>query len=121
MPLPSVTYELYKGQGGTLGEDAFDASLRAAVSAVHAVIGANEPADADDEDAYARAVCAAADVDAAYGASGGIGEGLASVTLGKFSASLGSAASGASAYDVDMARAVRRELVGSSLLYQGIA
>ena len=43
------------------------------------------------------------------------------MTLGKFSAALGSAASGASAYDVDMARAVRRELVGSSLLYQGIA
>lgn len=121
MSLPPVAYADYEVWGGTLGEDAFDASLRAAVSAVHAVIGANEPADADDEDAYARAVCAAADVDAAYGASGGIGEGLASVTLGKFSASLGSAASGASAYDVDMARAVRRELVGSSLLYQGIA
>ena len=43
MPLPSVTYELYKGQGGTLEADAFAASLRAAASAVRDVIGYNEP------------------------------------------------------------------------------
>ena len=119
MPLPSVTYEQYKAQGGTLEADAFAASLRAAVSAVRDVIGYNEPQDDDDVDAYIRAVCAAVEVDEAYGASGGIGEAVASVTLGKFSASLGGNGA-ASLYDVDMRRAVRRELVGSTLLYQGL-
>mgnify|MGYP000038895621 CR=1 FL=1 len=119
MPLPSVTYELFKGQGGTLGEDAFAASLRAAVSAVRDVIGCNEPQDEEDRDAYIRAVCAAVEVDEAYGASGGIGEAVASVTLGKFSASLGGSGA-ASPYQADMRRAVHRELVGSSLLYQGL-
>ena len=119
MPLPSVTYELYKGQGGTLGEDAFAASLRAAVSAVRDVIGYNEPQDEEDEAAYIRAVCAAVEVDDAYGASGGIGEAVSSITLGKFSASMAGGGA-ASLYDADMRRAVRRELVGSSLLYQGL-
>ena len=120
MPLPSVTYEQYKAQGGTLEADAFAASLRAAVSAVRDVIGYNEPQDEEDEDAYIRAVCAAVDVDDAYGASGGIGEAVASVTLGKFSASMGGNGS-ASLYQTDMRRAVSRELSGSSLLYQGMA
>ena len=119
MPLPSVTYELYKGQGGTLEEDAFEASLRAAASAVRDVIGYNEPQDEEDEDAYIRAVCAAVEVDEAYGASGGIGEAVASVNLGKFSASLGGNGT-SSPYQADMRRAVHRELVGSSLLYQGL-
>ena len=113
MPLPSVTYDLYRGQGGTLGEDAFAASLRAAASAVRDVIGFNEP---QDEEAYIRAVCAAVEVDDAYGASGGIGESVASVTLGKFSATAGAS----SGYGADMGRAIRRELAGSSLLYQGV-
>ncbi len=119
MPLPSVTYELYQGQGGTLGEDAFEASLRAAVSAVRDAIGYNEPQDAEDEAAYIRAVCAGVDVDDAYGASGGIGEAIASVTLGKFSASMGGNGA-ASPYEADMRRAVRRELAGSGLLYAGV-
>lgn len=119
MPLPSVTYELYTGQGGKLGVDDFNASLRAAGSAVRDVIGFNEPQDEEDEDAYIRAVCAAVDVDAAYGASGGIGEAVASVTMGKFSASFGGDGI-TSLYDVDMRRTIHHELVGSSLLYQGI-
>lgn len=118
MPLPTVTYCNYTEHGGKLGEDAFMASLRAAASAVLEVIGFNRPQDEEDEDAYVRAVCAAIDVDSAYGASGGIGEGMASVTLGKFSASMGS--SGTSLYDTDMRRAIFRELSGSSLLYQGV-
>lgn len=116
MPLPSVTYDLYRGHGGTLGEDAFAASLRAAVSAVRDVIGYNEPQDDEDEAAYIRAVCAAVEVDDAYGASGGIGESVASVTLGKFSATAGAS----SGYGADMGRAIRRELAGLSLLYQGV-
>lgn len=119
MPLPSVTYKQYKANGGKLDEDAFIASLRAAASAVRDIIGYNTPQDAEDEDAYIRAVCAAVDVDNAYGASGGIGEAVSSVTLGKFSASMGG--SGASSlYDADIRKAISRELVGSSLLYQGL-
>ncbi|WP_148042718.1 hypothetical protein [Adlercreutzia equolifaciens] len=78
------------------------------------------PQDEDDEDAYIRAVCAAVDVDDAYGASGGIGEAVASVTLGKFSATMGGNGS-ASLYQADMRLAIARELAGSSLLYQGVA
>lgn len=119
MAVPTVTYAGYTQHGGTLAEDVFKASSRAAVAWVRDVIGFNEPQDADDEDAYVRAVCAAVDVDAAYGCSGGIGEGLASVSIGSFSASLG-AGDAAGGYDADMTRAIRRELVGSGLLYQGI-
>jgi hypothetical protein len=122
MELPSVTHERYKELGGTLEAEDFNASIAAAVAAVREIIGYNEPADQDDVEAYERAVCAAVAVDNTYGASGGIGENLASVTLGRFSASMGSGAAGsASLYEQDMRRAVRRELIGSSLLYQGIA
>lgn len=119
MPFPSVTYEHYAALGGILGEDAFAASLRAAVSVVRGMIGYNEPQDEYDEEAYTRAVYAAVDVDAAYGASGGIGEGVSSFTLGRFSASMGQQGA-ASAYDADMKRVVHRELIGSTLLYQGL-
>lgn len=116
--LPEVTYQRYQELGGTLGEDAFNASLRAGMASVRQIIGFNVPDDTNME-AYERAVCAAVNVDAAYGASGGIGEAVASVTLGKFSASFSDNGT-ASPYQVDMRRAVHRELVGSSLLYQGL-
>ena len=121
MSLPTVTYAQYEAFGGSLDEDAFDASSSAAVAAVREVIGRNEPQDDADEEAYGRAVCAAVDVDNRYGASGGVGERLASVSLGKFSASLSSGEGGESPYDADMERAIVRELSGSSLLYQGLA
>lgn len=117
MALPSVTYGQYTDQGGKLPQDAFTASLGAAARAVREVIGFNTPQDAEDVEAYTRAVCAAVDVDNAYGASGGIGERVQSVSLGKFSAT--SATGGESPYDADMTRAITRELSGSSLLYQG--
>lgn len=119
MAVPTVTYEDYTRHGGTLAEDVFKASSRAAVAWVRDVIGFNVPQDADDEDAYVRAVCVAVEVDAAYGCSGGIGEGLASVSIGSFSASAGTDGT-SGAYEADMIRAIRRELVGSGLLYQGI-
>ncbi len=119
MALPEVTYEHYRGcYGGALGEEAFNASRRAAAASVADVIGFNAPEGAYQTVAYRNAVCAAADVDAAYGASGGIGENMASVAIGAFSATL--QGEGASAYDLDMRRAIRRELQGSGLLYQGI-
>ncbi len=120
MALPSVTYPDYQSVGGKLSESAFNASLRAALASVREVIGFNEPEVIEQEDAYLRAVCAAADVDAAYGASGGVGEGLASMSIGSFSASAASDGSGVSAYDIDMQRRIRQELSGSGLLFQGI-
>lgn len=120
MALPEVTYEHYRScYGGALDEDAFSASRRAAAASVAEVIGINAPEGAYQTVAYSNAVCAAADVDAAYGASGGIGESVASVAIGAFSATL-SGIEGVSAYDTDMRRAIRRELQGSGLLYQGI-
>ena len=41
------------------------------------------------------------------------------MAVGAFSATLAGTA-GVSAYDLDMRRAIRRELQGSGLLYQGI-
>lgn len=121
MPLPEVTYSDYQAWGGTCEVEAFTASLPHAKAAVREVIGFNEPQDAKDQAAYTRAICSAVDVDQAYGASGGIGERVSSVTLGKFSASLSSGADGgASPYDADMRRSITAELTGSTLLYQGL-
>ena len=116
---PSVSYDEYTARGGKLAKEAFDASLASAVASVREVMGLNEPDGERQAAAYVGAVCAAVDVDAAYGASGGIGENVASVAVGAFSATLAGTA-GVSAYDLDMRRAIRRELQGSGLLYQGI-
>lgn len=118
MALPSVAYTDYESYGGGLPEEAFKASLRAARASVREVIGFNEPQDAAEEEAYRNAVCAAVDVDAKYGASGGIGERMANLSIGSFSVS--SSGEGVSAYDMDMRRCIAHELVGTSLLYQGI-
>lgn len=117
--LPELTYEQYGSLGGAQAEGAFKASLRAAEAAVREVMGFNEPASETQQKAYLRAVTAAIEVDAAYGCSGGIGEGLQSITVGSFSASVGSTEA-SDPYTADMRRAVRRELAGTGLLYQGI-
>lgn len=117
---PSVSYADYQAYGGRLPEGAFNASVRAAEAAVREVVGFNEPEGEAQEKAYRNAVCAAVDVDHAYGASGGVGEGASGMTIGSFSVSGGSDASGTSAYDLDMRRSIRQELSGSGLLYQGI-
>lgn len=118
MPLPSATYETYQDRGGKLSEAAFKASLRAAQASVREAMGFNIPEDTEQEDVYLNAVCAAVDVDAAYGASGGIGESVASLSIGSFSVSTG--ASTLNPYEMDMQRAIRRELSGSGLLYAGV-
>ena len=121
MSLPEVTYADYKSWGGKLGLDAFSASLKAAAARVRYVIGYNMPEGESDEAAYRNAVCAAVDVDAAYGASGGIGEGAQSLSVGSFSIGDGRRdGSGMSAYDQDVLRAIRAELMGTALLYQGV-
>lgn len=118
MGLPSVSYADYEACGGELPEEAFKASLRAALACVREIIGFNKPEGPAQEAAYRNAVCAAVEVDQAYGASGGVGEGMASLSIGSFSASGGNAE--VSAYDLDMRRRIVQELHGSGLLYQGI-
>lgn len=121
MNVPEVTYEDYKDYGGSLGEDDFKSSLRHAEACVRSIIGFNEPVYGYQKKAYVNAVCAAIEVETQYGGSHGIGEGLASVSIGSFSASAGTSSDGqTSAYDEDMAKAIKRELAGTGLLYQGI-
>ncbi len=117
---PELTYERYGNLGGAHDEEAFDASLRAAEATVREIIGFNEPETETQQEAYERAVVAAVDVDVAYGCSGGIGEGLANISVGSFSASFEGGTGAVSAYQADMRRAIKRELAGSGLLYQGI-
>lgn len=113
--LPSL--EDYREAHGEIGEDDFKAALPAALGVVADLVGTNDIAGG--EDAWRRAVMAVVAVDAAYGFSHGVGEGLASVTLGKFSASLG--ASGcASQWRTDAVAAARRELAWTGLLYTGV-
>lgn len=121
MALPEVTYADYASWGGTLDEDAFSASLAHARARVRELVWLND-VDTDERGAaFKAAVCAAVDVDAAYGSTGGVGESGGGFSIGSFSMS---AASGAdareSSYDRDMARAIRAELSGTGLLYQGV-
>lgn len=120
MATPEVTFAFYSGTyGGTLGEGAFAASLPHAVAEVGRLTWPNDPGRAPE--AYMRAVCAAIDVDAAYGSTGGTGSGLSSVTTGTVSMGFGGTGSGdVRAYDADMARAVGGELAGTGLLYMGL-
>lgn len=118
MPLPQLSYERYKEISGRYSKEEFCASLCAAESHVRRIVGFNIP-DESNEDAYLRALCAAVDVDVYYGGTGGVGEGASSVSLGKFSISNGTNGS-TSSYEREMTAAIRRELVGSGLLYQGI-
>lgn len=113
--LPSL--EDYREAHGEIGEDDFKAALPAALGVVADLVGTNDIAGG--EDAWRRAVMAVVAVDAAYGFSHGVGEGLASVTLGKFSASLG-ASDGVSQWRADAVAAARRELAWTGLLYTGV-
>ncbi|MCI9495998.1 MAG: hypothetical protein HFJ67_10240 [Adlercreutzia mucosicola] len=116
MERPSVTLEDYRDAYGEIGEGDFKAALPAALGVVADLVGLNDIAG--EEDAWRRAVLAVVAVDAAYGFSHGVGEGMASVTLGKFSASLGAA--GTSQWRADAVAAARRELAGTGLLYAGV-
>lgn len=115
------TYEFYTNTyGGKHDEGTFNASLPKAVSKVNYTIWPNEVED-DTLNAYQMAVCAAVDVDAVYGGSGGIGEELSSMSIGSFSASGGSSSDGVSSYETDMRTVIEEHLVGTGLLYMGIA
>lgn len=118
MERPAVSIGDYTARHGEIGEGDFNAALPAAEGIVADLVGLNRVELPFEIAAWKRAVCAAVAVDVAYGLSHGIGEGLASVTLGKFSASLGAA--GTSQWRADARAAARRELAGTGLLYAGV-
>lgn len=122
MSAPEVTYDFYRGEwGGTLDEGGFSAALPHALAEVRRLTWPNDPEERGAVDEWSRAVCAAVDVDAAYGSTGGTGvSALSSVTTGTVSMSFGGGGGGASAYDADMARAVGGELVGTGMLFMGM-
>lgn len=112
------TYSFYVEQyGGTsLDEGGFNSALVQALAYVRKRIWPNEPDE--NPDAFRRAVCAACEVDAAYGFTGGAGS-LASVTTGTVTMSFGGSGGGSS-WESDMERAADGELVGSGLLFMGM-
>lgn len=121
MGRPEITVEDYEDAYGPVDEDAFGAALRCAEAEVASIVGYAPVDTPAREGAWRRAVMAAVSVDAAYGFSHGIGESAESVTLGKFSYSASSPAPGSSPWRDEVRAAARRELVGSGLLYQGLA
>lgn len=121
MALPEVTYADYEAWGGALDEDAFDVSVGHARARVRELVWLNEVDTDERAAAFRAAVCAAVDVDAAYGSTGGVGESGGGFSIGSFSMSAQSGAKAQeSSYDRDMARAIRAELAGTGLLYQGV-
>lgn len=114
-----ITADDYRALYGEIAEEDFSSALPVAEAEVRDLAGFNRPETPLQEDAWKRAVCAAIRVDRHYGFSHGTGDGLASFAIGKFSGTMGE--SGASAWKSDVRSAARRELVGSGLLYAGLA
>lgn len=115
MSYPDVTYSDYQTWGGSLTEDAFSDSVKAAASFVRYLCGFNEPETDTQVAAFKNAVCAACDVVNFYG--GTLGQDISSLTIGSFSINGGDE----NAYARDMLNGVYHELSGTGLLYQGIA
>lgn len=121
MSLPHLTYDEYKTLGGTLEEEDFKTSYLTARSWVNYYCGANEAETQDQSDAVKRALASAVEVDSVYGASGGIGEGVGSMTIGSFSVSGNTSAEiGATNYQMDMKQVIYMHLSGTGLLFGGI-
>ncbi|WP_305296556.1 hypothetical protein [Parvibacter caecicola] len=114
-----VTADDYRAFYGEIAEEDFSSALPVAEAEVRDLAGFNRPRTPLQEDAWKRAVCAVVRADRSYGFSHGTGDGLAGFTIGKFSATAGG--SGASSWKSDVQAAARRELVGSGLLYAGLA
>ena len=119
-----VTYEDYRGiYGDATGEAAFGACLPFAEGVVREMTWPNEPEGDAQEDAWRRAVCAAANADWMLGSGHGVDDaGGGSVSVGSVSLSGGAGGAGSSgSATLDAMRSVaRRALVGSGLLYMGV-
>lgn len=118
--ISALTYAEYQELGGTQEEDAFKSSYLAAQSWVRYYCGTNEVETQDQDAAVKRALMSAIDVDVYYGASGGVGEGVGSMTIGSFSISGASGKGDMSSYQQDMQRVIYMHLTGTGLLYGGI-
>lgn len=115
-PAP-VSYDFYlDGYGGALAAEAFAEALPAAVRLVASITGARgvrEDWDAEQADAWRRAVCAAADAFAEYGEGrvGGFSIGSFSVTNYRDDGTTGA----------EVAReAALAELAGTGLCWSGV-
>lgn len=119
--LPEVTYgDFVASFGEAASREEFSSCLPFAKAAVGELIFPNEPLTDEQDAAYRDAVCAAALADASRGCGHGVAQPEA-FTVGSFSVSGGSGASGGMAdTELAMRRAAARFLVGSGLLYQGV-
>lgn len=114
----AVAYEdMVKVYGEACPKAAYDRCLPFAEDLVAQMCWPNAPEGEAEEEAYARAVMAAAVADASSG--GGHGIDPDSFTIGSFSMSGGSG-SGASQTEAAMRRAALRALCGTNLLYAGM-
>jgi hypothetical protein len=102
-------YEAYKTYSGKLGESAFKALLPRAKELVKSLIFPNEPNTESKRTAFEHAVFACVDGLAMYGDNG-----FKSLKIGAFSAE-------GQNPNTAIYSAVRAELVGSGLLYMGLA
>lgn len=119
--LPSLTYAEYQKLGGSLSQEEFSNSYMAAQAWVRYYVGFNAVETQEQIDAVKSTIAQAIAVDHAYGASGGIGEGAGSLSIGSFSVSGGgSQESGTSSYQHDMQAAIYIGLSGTGLLYGGL-
>lgn len=108
---PELTFSEYSGAlyRGKLGEDAFNGALPSARARLVALTGADVPSE--HEEAWKGALCAVVD------RCGGVDEpGVVSETVGSTSVSYDESRYGAT--DLD---AVEPWLVGTGLLYRGLA
>lgn len=112
--MPEVTYEWYADVfGGRLPEAAFLASLAAGERHVRWLVGGRVPADAGEEAACKRAVCAAAEAIADYGDGQVDGFSLGDFEVKRYEREALSGAEIAT-------EAAMRELAGTALLFCGV-
>ena len=116
MAKPVAYEDMVKVFGEACSKAAYDRCLPFAEALVAGMCWPNEPVDDSEEEAYARAVMAAAIADASSGGGHGL-DAADSFTIGSFSMSGGSGANGA---DASMRRAVALQLTGTGLLYAGM-
>lgn len=114
MPCPEVTYGLYSEEfGRSASSEEFRECLPFARALVDRLTYPNRPVTDGQRRAYALAVCAAVEADAATGCGHGLDE-PEGFSIGSFSVSGGSTSLRA------MEGAARAMLTGSGLLYMGL-
>lgn len=113
MKRPEVTYSEYVQWGGRMPEASFAAASRHASAYLARLLAGRDWSAFADE--VKSAVCACAEVDEAWGLTGGAGGSVSSESLGSYSYSVASGDSAAS-WRNDMLDAATNELMGTGLL-----